>query len=61
MVLRSDRIERDAVAPASLTLFTDLPAAVQHTHAIATGLRNQRFRTVEFTVPLRNVMITARS
>lgn len=61
MVLRSDRIERSEVAPAELTLFTDLPAAVQHTHAVAAGQRNQRFRTVEFTVPLRNVMITART
>jgi len=60
MVLRSDRIEREVVAPASLTLFTDLPAAVQHTHSIATDLRNQRSRAVEFTVPLRNVMIAAR-
>ena len=49
------------VAPAELTLFGDLPAAVQHTHAVGSGLRNQRFRTVEFTVPLRNVMITART
>jgi type IV pilus assembly protein PilW len=60
MVLRSDRIEREAVAPESLTLFPDLPVAVQHTHAIDAALRNQRHRTVEFTVPLRNVMITAR-
>jgi type IV pilus assembly protein PilW len=60
MVLRSDRIERDEVAPATLTLFSDLPAALQHSHAIAADLRHQRFRTVEFTVPLRNVMIAAR-
>jgi type IV pilus assembly protein PilW len=60
MVLRSDRIERDEVAPATLTLFADLPVALQHTHAVATDLRNQRFRSVEFTVPLRNVMIAAR-
>lgn len=60
MVLRSDRIEREAVAPASLTLFNDLPAEVQHTHSIDTDLRNQRFRMVEFTVPLRNVMIASR-
>jgi len=60
LVLRSDRIERDAVSPASLTLFADLPAALQHSHAIAADLRQQRFRTVEFTVPLRNVMIAAR-
>ena len=61
MVLRSDRIERSEVAPGELTLFSDLPAALQHTHAVAAGQRNQRFRTVEFTVPLRNVMITART
>jgi type IV pilus assembly protein PilW len=60
MVLRSDRIERDEVAPATLTLFTDLPG-LEHTHAIANDLRHQRFRTVEFTVPLRNVMIAART
>jgi type IV pilus assembly protein PilW len=60
MVLRSDRIERDEVAPATLTLFSDLPVALQHSHAIAADLRHQRFRTVEFTVPLRNVMIAAR-
>ena len=61
MVLRSDRIERDDVAPASLTLFGDLDAALQHTHNIATADRKQRFRAVEFTVPLRNVMLTART
>jgi type IV pilus assembly protein PilW len=61
LVLRSDRIERDEVAAASLTLFPDLPAAVQHTHNVDASLRNQRFRTVEFTVPLRNVMITGRT
>jgi type IV pilus assembly protein PilW len=60
LVLRSDRIEREDVAPASITLFTDLPAGVQHTHNIAAGDRRQRFRGVEFTVPLRNVMLAAR-
>jgi type IV pilus assembly protein PilW len=60
LVLRSDRIEREDVAPASIALFTDLPAAVHHTHNIAAGDRRQRFRGVEFTVPLRNVMLAAR-
>ena len=60
LVLRSDRIEREDVAPASITLFSDLPAAMQHTHSIAAGDRRQRFRGVEFTVPLRNVMLAAR-
>jgi len=61
LVLRSDRIERDEVAPASLTLFGDLDAALQHNFTIDTSQRHQRFRTLEFTVPLRNVMITARA
>ena len=60
LVLRSDRIERDEVAPASVTLFSDL-AGLEYTHAIDSSLRHQRFRTVEFTVPLRNVMLTARA
>jgi len=61
MVLRSDRIEREDVAPASLTLFGDLPTAVQYTHDIATSDRRQRYQSVEFTVPLRNVMLGARN
>ncbi len=60
MVLRSERIEREDVAPATLTLFADLPAAVQYTHTIAAADRRQRARSVEFTVPLRNVMLAAR-
>lgn len=61
MVLRSDRLEREDVAPASLTLFADMPAAVQYSHAIAAGDRRQRYQAVEFTVPLRNVMLRARN
>jgi type IV pilus assembly protein PilW len=38
-----------------LTLFGDLLPAVQHTFTVPTGTTNQRYRTVEFTVPLRNV------
>jgi type IV pilus assembly protein PilW len=60
VVLRSDRIERENVAPAALTLFADLPTAQQHSHAVTSALRTQRHRSVEFTVPLRNVMIAAR-
>lgn len=55
LVLRSDLAERDAVAPATLTLFANLPAALQHTYNVPAGTTNQRYRTVEFTVPLRNV------
>ncbi|HRH85810.1 MAG TPA: PilW family protein [Rubrivivax sp.] len=58
MVLRSDRIEREVVAPGTLKLFTDLDAGLHRTFTISTP--NQRFRAVQFTVPLRNVMISAR-
>jgi type IV pilus assembly protein PilW len=42
-----------------LTLFTDLPTAVQQTRTLTTtsGELNYRFRAVEFTVPLRNVLM----
>jgi len=60
LVLHSDRIEREDVAPASLTLFADLGGTLPYTYAIAAGDRQQRYRTVEFTVPLRNVMLAAR-
>jgi type IV pilus assembly protein PilW len=58
MVLRSDRIEREEVSPASLTLFSDLPA-LAFPRGIPVDERRQRFRTVEFTVPLRNVILAS--
>ncbi len=57
MVLRSQRAEREDVAPASLTLFADLPVDVQQVQAIAAADRRYRHRTVELTVPLRNVLL----
>jgi type IV pilus assembly protein PilW len=59
MVLRSDRIEREDVSPASVTLFADLPALL-YTRNLSADEQRQRFRSVEFTVPLRNVMLAAR-
>jgi type IV pilus assembly protein PilW len=59
-ILRSDRIEREDVSPATVTLFGDLPAAVQVTRNLTAAEQRQRFRGVEFTVPLRNVMLAAR-
>ena len=40
----------------TLTLFGDLPAAVQQTRALAGADLNYRFRTVETTIPLLNVL-----
>ena len=55
LVLRSDLAEKTEVTSSRLTLFSDLPVALQHTFTVPTGTATQRYRTVEFTVPLRNV------
>jgi type IV pilus assembly protein PilW len=61
MVLRGSAPEREAVSPASLTLFTDLDAALQRTRNLDATEQRYRWRTFEFTVPLRNVMLSPRS
>lgn len=68
LVLRSSLIEREIepgvpVAPASLSLFSDLPAANRITVDLtrAGENRNQRHRTVEITVPLRNFLMRTTS
>ncbi|MBS0433306.1 MAG: PilW family protein [Proteobacteria bacterium] len=64
LVLRSALIEREIepgvpVAPANLTLFGDLPAPIPITVDLTQPgeNRNQRHRTVELTVPLRNILM----
>ncbi len=59
LVLRSALVEQEMVAPTSLTLFGDLPAANQVTVYlnVAGENRHQRHRTVELTVPLRNILM----
>jgi len=56
LVLRSDRIEKEAVSPASLTLFGNVPGVVPYVLTLSSDQQRQRFRIVEFTVPLRNVI-----
>jgi type IV pilus assembly protein PilW len=55
LVLRSDLVDKTDITPATLTLFGTLPAAAQHAYTVPAGTKTQRYRTVEFTVPLRNV------
>lgn len=59
LVLRTARAEREVVAPASLVLFADLPAALRQTRTLSTAERNFRHRTTDVTVPLRNVLLAA--
>ncbi|MGQ3053638.1 MAG: PilW family protein [Roseateles sp.] len=55
LILRSDLADKTDVTPASLTMFSDLGASLTHTYTVPTGTTNQRYRVVEFTVPLRNI------
>lgn len=55
LVLRSDLIEKDSVSASTLTLFSDLDSSLRYTYTLPTDGSRQRYRAVEFTVPLRNV------
>jgi type IV pilus assembly protein PilW len=57
LVLRNNVPERDPVSPTSLVLFPDLDAALRVTRNLSDDERRLRHRTLEFTVPLRNVML----
>jgi type IV pilus assembly protein PilW len=58
LILRTSLQERDPVSPTgtTLTLFNDL-GALKQTRTLSDAERNFRFRTLEFTVPLRNTML----
>ena len=57
LVLRAPMVEKDTVSPATLTLFRDLDATLQQTVTINGDDLKRRFRVVEFTVPLRNILL----
>lgn len=63
LVMRSALVEREQVSPDSLSLFGDLPTAVQTTVDLTrTGEnRNQRHRVIEITVPVRNLLMRTTS
>ena len=55
LILRTSLQERDPIpAGSTLTLFGDLPVALRQTRVLAGDELFFRYRTVEFTVPLRN-------
>ena len=57
LVLRNNTPERVDVSPSSLTLFGDMDSTLQVTRTLSAADRLLRLRTLEFTVPLRNVML----
>ena len=55
LIMRTSLQERDPIPTGStLRLFEDLPVALQQTRTLAGDELYFRYRTVEFTVPLRN-------
>lgn len=62
LVMRSSLVEKENVAPATLDLFADLssggtPGALKRSVAIATADQTMRHRTIELTVPVRNLLL----
>lgn len=57
LLLRSVMQEGSAVAPASLSLFTDLGADLTYTRTLSTAEQRYRHRTLESTIPLRNLLL----
>jgi type IV pilus assembly protein PilW len=54
LILRSDRVEKEAVNASSLTLFQDLPGSLQTTRNLSADEQKTRHRVLELTIPLRN-------
>ena len=54
-ILQSDHSVPETVAPATLTLFSDL--GLTYTRTLTTAERVYRYRTIESTIPIRNTML----
>lgn len=57
LILRTALREKEDVSPASLTLFSDLGEDLSYSPSLSGDNTRYRYRTVEFTVPLRNPMM----
>ena len=57
LIIRTSLVERTNVSPASITLFSDLGAALEQTRVLSADEQRIRHRAVEVTVPLRNILL----
>ncbi|SDJ04603.1 PilW family protein [Variovorax sp. OV700] len=57
LVMKSSLFEKEPVTPSSLTIFSDLPTDRQRTLTIATADQNFRYRVIDTTIPLRNMLL----
>jgi len=57
VVLQTSLIEKDLVAPETLTLFRDMDESFHVQRTLSVDEQHIRHRTIEFTVPLRNMLL----
>ncbi|PXW96260.1 type IV pilus assembly protein PilW [Sphaerotilus hippei] len=57
LILRASSKEAAAVAPASLTLFSDLGSTLTHTRTLSSTEQQYRYQTVDLTIPLVNTIL----
>lgn len=58
LVMRSSNFEKEVVSPPTLTLFGDLATALQHTVTLTGGDDpHYRYRVIDTTIPLRNILL----
>ncbi len=57
VLMRTSNPERDAVSPSTITLFDDLGSTLKATRTLTSTEQRLRWRSLDFTVPLRNVML----
>jgi type IV pilus assembly protein PilW len=60
LLVRNSAPERTAVSPSALTLFADLGSTLEVSRTLTSSEQLLRWRTVEVTVPLRNVLLMPR-
>jgi type IV pilus assembly protein PilW len=58
LVTRSSELNKDNVSPASLTLFSDLATALQRSVTLD---QQYRYRVIDTTIPLRNMLLQSAS
>lgn len=61
LLVRTSVPDRDTVSPTSMSLFGDLGTDLTYTRTFTADERRLRWRSLDFTVPLRNVLLMPRS
>ena len=60
LIVRTSSPEREVVSPGTVTMFADLGATLQATRTLSADEQRLRWRSLEFTIPLRNALLTSR-